>query len=89
MVRLQLRASVSSQGYQIRMRIKIRDFEAQEFASLAASPSPDLSQMARKADSYPAQRGRDSQSMQRRHIRGSRDPVALDHHTGDLNINLS
>jgi hypothetical protein len=35
MVRLQLRASVFSQGYQIRARIKIRDFEAQEFASLA------------------------------------------------------
>jgi hypothetical protein len=30
MVRLQLRASVFSQGYQIRARIKIRDFEAQE-----------------------------------------------------------
>jgi hypothetical protein len=37
MVRLQLRASVFSQGYQIRARIKIRDFEGQEFASLAAS----------------------------------------------------
>jgi hypothetical protein len=38
MVRLQLRASVFSQGYQIRARIKIRDFEAQEFASLTARP---------------------------------------------------
>jgi hypothetical protein len=38
MVRLQLRASVFSQGYQIRARIKIRDFEAQEFASPAARP---------------------------------------------------
>jgi hypothetical protein len=38
MVRLQLRASVFSQGYQSRVRIKIRDFEAQEFASLAVSP---------------------------------------------------
>jgi Resolvase, N terminal domain len=37
MVRLQLGASVFSQGYQIRARIKIRDFEGQEFASLAAS----------------------------------------------------
>ena len=37
MVRLQLRASVFSQDYQIRVRIKIRDFEVQEFASLAAS----------------------------------------------------
>ena len=37
MVRLQLRASVFSQDYQIRVRIKIRDFELQEFASLAAS----------------------------------------------------
>jgi hypothetical protein len=36
MVRLQLRASVFSQDYQIRVRIKIRDFEVQEFASLAA-----------------------------------------------------
>jgi hypothetical protein len=34
----QLRASVFSQDYQIRVRIKIRDFEAQEFASLAARP---------------------------------------------------
>jgi hypothetical protein len=34
---LQLRASVFSQDYQIRVRIKIRDFEVQEFASLAAS----------------------------------------------------
>jgi hypothetical protein len=33
MVRLQLRAFVFSQGYQIRARIKIRDFEAQEFLS--------------------------------------------------------
>src|SRR4029077_11033294 len=39
-----IRASVFSQGYQIRARIKIGDFEAQEFASLAASPGPDLSQ---------------------------------------------
>jgi hypothetical protein len=38
MVRLQLRASVFSRGYQIRARIEIRDFEAQEFASLAARP---------------------------------------------------
>jgi hypothetical protein len=37
MVWLQLRASVFSQDYQIRVRIKIRDFEVQEFASLAAS----------------------------------------------------
>jgi hypothetical protein len=37
MVRLQLRASVFSQGYQIRALIKIRDFEVQEFASLAPS----------------------------------------------------
>ena len=36
----------------------------QEFASRAATPGPDLSQTARKADSYPAQRRRDSQSMQ-------------------------
>jgi hypothetical protein len=42
MVRLQLRASVFSQGYQIRARIKIRDFEAQEFRG------PDLSQTAQK-----------------------------------------
>ena len=32
MVRLQLRASVFSQDYQIQVRIKIRDFEVQEFA---------------------------------------------------------
>jgi hypothetical protein len=36
MVRLQLRASVFSRGYQIRARIKIIDFAVQEFASLAA-----------------------------------------------------
>ena len=34
MVRLQLRASVFSQAYQIRVRIKISDFEAQEFAEI-------------------------------------------------------
>jgi hypothetical protein len=48
MVQLQSRASVTSQGYQIRTRIKTRDFEAQEFASLAASLGPDLSKRLEK-----------------------------------------
>ena len=47
LVRLQLRASVFSQGYQIRARIKIRDFEVQEFVRSRESGS-GLSQTARK-----------------------------------------
>ena len=63
MVRLQ-NASLCIQGIRFERLLKLEIFEAQEFASLAATPGPDLSQTARKADSYPAQRGRDSQSMQ-------------------------
>ena len=49
MVRLQLRAPVFSQGYQIRARIKIRDFEVQEFTSLAASPGSGPEPNAKRA----------------------------------------
>jgi hypothetical protein len=53
MVRLQLRASVFCQGYQIRTPIKIRDFEAQEFRlPPGASGGPDLSQTAQMAGAH-------------------------------------
>ena len=38
-----------SQGYQIRARIKIRDFEVQEFTSLAASPGSGPEPNAKRA----------------------------------------